>query len=55
MYEQALHEDEIYHSRVIKDFDEFKKISDMIVANRLSDESKDVVDKIYTRGSFSKD
>jgi UDPglucose 6-dehydrogenase len=55
VFEPALHEDEFYHSRVIKDFEEFKKISDVIVANRLSDEIKDVVDKVYTRDLFSRD
>ncbi|MCF8019098.1 MAG: nucleotide sugar dehydrogenase [Vallitaleaceae bacterium] len=55
VFEPALNEDEFFHSRVIKDFDEFKKISDVIVANRLSDEIKDVVDKIYTRDLFSRD
>jgi len=55
VYEPALKEDEFYHSRVIKDFDEFKQISDVIVANRLSDEIKDVVDKVYTRDLFSRD
>jgi UDPglucose 6-dehydrogenase len=55
VYEPALKEDEFYHSRVIKDFDEFKKISDVIVANRLSDEIQDVVDKVYTRDLFSRD
>ncbi|HKL42448.1 MAG TPA: nucleotide sugar dehydrogenase [Clostridia bacterium] len=55
VFEPALHEDEFYNSRVIKDFDEFKKISDVIVANRLSDEIKDVVDKVYTRDLFSRD
>ncbi|QWV86336.1 nucleotide sugar dehydrogenase [Streptococcus parasuis] len=55
IFEPALHEDEFYSSRVIKDFDEFKKISDVIVANRLSDEIKDVVDKVYTRDLFSRD
>ena len=55
IFEPALKEDEFYHSRVIKDFDEFKKISDVIVANRLSDEIKDVVDKVYTRDLFSRD
>lgn len=55
VFEPALHEDEFYSSRVIKDFDEFKKISDVIVANRLSDEIKDVVDKVYTRDLFSRD
>jgi UDPglucose 6-dehydrogenase len=55
VFEPALKEDEFYRSRVIKDFDEFKKISDVIVANRLSDEIKDVVDKVYTRDLFSRD
>jgi UDPglucose 6-dehydrogenase len=55
VYEPAFKEDEFYHSRVIKDFDEFKKISDVIVANRLSDEIKDVVEKVYTRDLFSRD
>jgi UDPglucose 6-dehydrogenase len=55
VFEPALHEDEFYSSRVVKDFGEFKKISDVIVANRLSDEIKDVVDKVYTRDLFSRD
>lgn len=55
VFEPALQEDEFYHSRVIKDFNEFKKSSDVIVANRLSDEIKDVVDKVYTRDLFSRD
>jgi UDPglucose 6-dehydrogenase len=55
VFEPALQEDEFYNSRVIKDFDEFKKISDVIVANRLSEEIKDVVDKVYTRDLFSRD
>jgi UDPglucose 6-dehydrogenase len=55
VYEPTLHEDEFYHSRVIKDFDEFKKISDVIVVNRLSDDLKDVTDKIYTRDLYSRD
>lgn len=55
VFEPALQEDEFYNSRVIKDFDEFKQISDIIVANRLSDEIIDVVDKVYTRDLFSRD
>ncbi|HFI0784498.1 TPA: nucleotide sugar dehydrogenase [Streptococcus suis] len=55
VFEPALHEDEFYSSRVIKDFDEFKNMADVIVANRLSDEIKDVVDKVYTRDLFSRD
>ncbi len=52
VYEPALKEDKFFNSRVIKDFDEFKEISDIIVANRLSDEIKDVMDKVYTRDLF---
>lgn len=55
VFEPALHEVEFYNSRVIKDFDEFKKISDVIVANRLSDEIRDVSNKVYTRDLFSRD
>ncbi|HBP63120.1 MAG TPA: UDP-glucose 6-dehydrogenase [Desulfosporosinus sp.] len=55
VFEPALHEDEFYHSKVIKDFNKFKEISDVIVANRLSDEIKDVMEKVYTRDLFSRD
>lgn len=55
VYEPALDVDSFYNSRVIKDFGEFKKIADVIVANRLSDEIKDVSDKVYTRDLFSRD
>lgn len=55
VFEPALCEDEFYNSRVIKDLNEFKEMSDVIVANRLSNEIKDVVDKVYTRDLFSRD
>lgn len=55
VYEPVLTEDEFYRSRVIKDLDEFKKISDVIVANRLSDELMDVEEKVYTRDLFQSD
>jgi len=55
IFEPSLTENDFFNSRVIKDLDEFKKISDVIVANRLSDEIKDVVDKVYTRDLFSRD
>jgi len=55
VFEPALQADEFYHSRVINDIVEFKKISDVIVANRFSDEIQDVLDKVYTRDLFSRD
>ena len=55
VYEPAIADKEFYNSRVINDFEEFKNLSDVIVANRLSDEIKDVADKVYTRDLFSRD
>ncbi|WP_202079422.1 nucleotide sugar dehydrogenase [Caldalkalibacillus salinus] len=55
VYEPALSEDQFYNSKVVNDFEEFKKISDIIVANRLSDDLREVEDKVYTRDLFSRD
>jgi len=55
IYEPACEEDEFFHSKVIKDMDEFKKVSDVIVANRLSENLKDVESKVYTRDLFNND
>lgn len=55
VYEPALQEETFYNSRVINDFDQFKEISDVIVANRLSSDLADVQEKVYTRDLFSRD
>jgi UDPglucose 6-dehydrogenase len=55
VYEPALQEETFYNSRVINDFDQFKEISDVIVANRLSSDLADVEGKVYTRDLFSRD
>jgi UDPglucose 6-dehydrogenase len=55
IYEPNLDEDVFYNSKVIKDFDEFKKLSDVIVANRQSPKLSDVEAKVYTRDIFGND
>ncbi|MDK7539258.1 nucleotide sugar dehydrogenase [Bacillus paranthracis] len=55
VYEPALHEETFYNSKVINDFEEFKKVSDVVVANRLVSELYDIEDKVYTRDLFSRD
>ncbi|MFA7206572.1 MAG: nucleotide sugar dehydrogenase [Saccharofermentanales bacterium] len=55
VYEPALEENEFFRSRVIRELEEFKRISDVIVANRVSDEISDVVEKVYTRDLFARD
>lgn len=55
VFEPALKEDYFFNSRVIKDLEEFKRMSDVIVANRLSDKILDVKEKVYTRDLYSRD
>ena len=55
VYEPALKEESFYNSKVIRELDEFKSISDVIVANRITEDIEDVLDKVYTRDLFSRD
>ncbi len=55
VYEPVLKEPKFFHSRVIQDLHEFKKISDVIVANRMNKDLMDVKEKVYTRDLYSRD
>jgi UDPglucose 6-dehydrogenase len=55
VYEPVITEDDFFHSRVIKDLEEFKSISDVIVANRVTEDIEDVLDKVYSRDLFGAD
>ena len=55
VYEPVLKEDTFFNSKVIKNLDEFKKISDIIVANRLEKDILDVKEKVFTRDIFNND
>ena len=55
VFEPVLKEEHFFKSRVVRDLDEFKRISDVIVSNRLSDELMDVEEKVYTRDLYGRD
>ena len=55
VYEPTLEADDFFHSPVIRNFDDFKRVSDVIVANRWDDSLADVKDKVYTRDIFDRD
>jgi len=55
VYEPGMSESEFFRSRVVKDLESFKRESDVIVANRMTDQIRDVAHKVYTRDLFGQD
>jgi UDPglucose 6-dehydrogenase len=55
IYEPLLKENKFFNSNIVKSLSEFKKKSDLIVTNRMSDDLFDVTDKVYTRDLFNSD
>ena len=55
VYEPTLKDTNFYNSRVIKNLNKFKEISDVIVVNRVTEEIKDVKNKVYTRDLYERD
>ena len=55
IYEPSMPEEKFFGSRVVRSIDEFKQISDVIIANRYNDEIRDVMNKVYTRDLYYMD
>lgn len=55
IYEPYIHEENFYNFRVINDFEKFINVSDVIIANRMSEELRALGNKVYTRDLFNRD
>ncbi|MFQ7303130.1 MAG: UDP binding domain-containing protein, partial [Beduini sp.] len=55
IYEPTLKEDKFFNSKVIDNLEEFKSICDVIIANRVTSDLENIIDKIYTRDLFKRD
>jgi len=55
VYEPALKETEFFQSKVVNDLVQFKKEADVIIANRITDDIRDIVAKVYSRDFFERD
>ncbi len=55
IYEPTYKQDDFFNSKVIRDFEEFKQMSDVIIANRMTDDLLSVKEKVYTRDLYSRD
>ena len=55
VYEPTMKEERFFNSRVIRDLEEFKSVSDVIIANRYNDDIADVLNKVYTRDLYFRD
>lgn len=55
VFEPTLNQKYFFHSRVVKDFEEFKNISDVIISNRFDQKLQEIEQKVYTRDIFGRD
>lgn len=55
IYEPTYKQEDFFNSKVIRDFEKFKQMSDVIIANRMTDDLLSVKEKVYTRDLYSRD